>query len=168
MTDVPARPEPLPDSSARFLAAAADAGLVVEPTVFPFGTRTAAQAADAIGCDVASIVKSLVFMVDETPVLVLMPGDQRVDVDKLAREASGKAVRRATLEEVRTHTGYVAGGTPPIGHAEPIPVFADRRLQLTDRVWAAAGTPNTVFPVGVDDLVGAAGARWVDVAEGSD
>lgn len=154
-----------PESTERFLAAARQRGLDPVPTVFPEGTKTAASAAEAIGCDVAAIVKSLVFMVEDRPVLVLMPGDKRVDMSKLAAAFEGAEARRASLEEVREHTGYSAGGTPPIGHRVPLPVVADPLLRRHDEVWAAAGTPTTVFPVATDLLVEIADASWADVAE---
>ncbi len=155
----------LPAATLRFIAEARGVGLDVDPVVYPDGTKTAADAAAAIGCDVSAIVKSLVFMVDERPVLVLMPGDLRVDPGKLARACSATMARRATLDEARTHTGFAAGGTPPIGHPEPLEVLADPRLRRNDPVWAAAGTPTTVFAVGTNRLVEVSGARWVAIAE---
>ncbi|MBT8214827.1 MAG: YbaK/EbsC family protein [Acidimicrobiia bacterium] len=154
----------LPDATVRFLAAAADVGLDPDPTVYPDGTKTAADAAAAIGCDVAQIVKSLVFMVDDEPVLVLMPGDLRLDTQKLGLLLGGTA-RRADLDEVRRFTGYAAGGTPPFGHVYPIPVYADGRLARHPDLWAAAGTPTTVFPIAHDDLLRVTGAASADLAE---
>lgn len=151
----------------RFLAAAGDLGLEVEPVVYPDGTKTAADAAAAIGCAVGAIVKSLVFMADDRPLLVLMSGDHRVDTTRLADAVVAAAVRRATLEEARQHTGFAAGGTPPLGHPERLEVLADRTLLRFHPVWAAAGTPTSVFPVDPERLVTVAGARWVDVAEES-
>jgi Cys-tRNA(Pro) deacylase len=157
----------LPASSQRVVTAARDLGFDMVPTVFPEGTRTAAAAAEAIGCNVAQIVKSLVFMVDGSPLLVLIPGDRRVDLERLAAIAGGEDVRRATLDEVRDATGYAAGGTPPLGHVQPLAVYADATLKSNDEVWAAAGTPTTVFPITTQRLADLSGARWVDVAEGS-
>lgn len=155
----------LPTASLRFVDRASAAGFDVDPFVFPEGTRTAADAAAAIGCDVAAIVKSLVFMADDRPVLVLMPGDLRVNTVKLAMLVGADKARRATLEEVRTHTGYAAGGTPPFGHDTGLEVIADEALRRYREVWAAAGTPTTVFPAEPNDLVAAAGGRWAEVAE---
>jgi len=117
---------------------------------------------------VAQIVKSLVFMADDSPVMVLMSGDRRVDPAKLSAAVGGAVVRRASLDEVRAATGYAAGGTPPLGHVQPLDTVADRSLERNEQVWAAAGTPTTVFPIEVERLVDLAGARWVDVAEGTE
>ncbi len=133
--------------------------------MYPEGTRTAADAAAAIGCEEAAIVKSMVFMADERPVLVLMAGDRRVDTARLAAACGADVTRRASLDEVRLHTGYAAGGTPPIGHPAPLTVLADVSLRRNDPVWAAAGTPTTVFSVAPETLGEVAGATWVDVAE---
>ncbi len=155
----------LPDATRRLLADAARLGIVVEPVVYPDGTKTAADAAAAIGCHVSAIVKSLLFMVDGEPVLVLMSGDLRVDPNKLASLRGGTRAKRATLDEVRAHTGYVAGGTPPFGHPEPLVMYADESLRRNDAVWAAGGTPTTVFEIELDRLIAATDAVWADVAE---
>jgi prolyl-tRNA editing enzyme YbaK/EbsC (Cys-tRNA(Pro) deacylase) len=114
---------------------------------------------------VAAIVKSLVFVLitedgSEEPVLALVPGDLRLDLDALATVAGAASTRRATLEEVRDATGYAAGGTPPFGHETPIRVFADPALRRNDPVWAAGGTPTTVFPISVEDLDRLARPEW--------
>ena len=150
----------LPKASRRLLESVA---LNTEIRVFPEGTKTAEDAARAIGCPVSAIVKSLVFVVDEEPVLALVPGDLRLDADKLAAAAGGAIARRASLDEVRDATGYAAGGTPPFGHASPVRVFADPELRRNDPVWAAAGTPTTVFPISISDLDRLAGPVWVTV-----
>jgi Cys-tRNA(Pro) deacylase len=131
--------------------------------VFPEGTKTADDAARAIGCDVSAIVKSLVFCVDDEPVVALVPGDLRLDTGKLASAAGGEKARRASLDEVREATGFAAGGTPPFGHARPLRVFADPALRRNDPVWAAAGTPTTVFPISLDDLHRLADPVWITV-----
>lgn len=155
----------LPGTSQRVVAAGAALGIAVEPRVFPEGTKTSADAAAAIGCEVSQIVKSLVFMVDDQPVLALLRGDQRLDTGRLAASVDGSEARRATLDEAREATGYAPGGTPPFGHAQPLTVLADEGLRLHDELWAAAGTPTTVFPIGLEDLIRASGARWTVVAE---
>lgn len=155
----------LPDASRRLLDASRRLGLVIEIREFPEGTKTAPDAAAAIGCPVAAIVKSLVFVVDDEPVVVLVPGDLRLDTAKLATAAGGARARRATLDEVREATGFAAGGTPPFAHARPLRVFADRRLRRHDPVWAAGGTPTTVFPIGLGDLDRVVDPVWGDVAE---
>lgn len=138
-------------------------GIDLEIHVFPEGTKTADDAARAVGCPVSAIVKSLVFAVDNTPVLALVPGDRRLDTDKLAVAAEGSEVRRASLDEVRDATGYAAGGTPPFGHTRPIQVFADESLRRNDPVWAAGGTPTTVFPISPSELDRLAEPVWTDI-----
>ncbi|MEX2624502.1 MAG: YbaK/EbsC family protein [Acidimicrobiia bacterium] len=139
-------------STARVVQAAAARGLVIDVRHFPEGTKTASDAAAAIGCPVAAIVKALVFMVGEEPVVALVPGDRMLDPDRLAAVAGGVEVRRAGLDEARAATGFVAGGTPPFGYPKPLRVFADLQLKHNDQVWAAAGTPTTVFPIRTRDL----------------
>lgn len=155
----------LPDATRRLLADAARLGLSITPVVYPDGTKTATDAAAAIGCHVSAIVKSLLFMVDDEPVLVLMSGDRRVDPGKLAALHGAERVRRASLDEVRTHTGYVAGGTPPFGHPAPITIYADDSLRRNAAVWAAGGTPTTVFEIDLGQLAAVTNATWVDVGE---
>ena len=157
--------EPLPPASERVIAAGTALGIIVEPRMFPEGTKTSQDAAAAIGCAVSEIVKSLVFMVDDTPVVALLRGDQRLDPERLSAAVGGTVARRATLDEAREATGFAPGGTPPFGHAQPITVLADEGLKQHVAFWAAAGTPTTVFPLGLDDLIRASGARWVAVAE---
>ncbi|MGH8951341.1 MAG: YbaK/EbsC family protein [Acidimicrobiia bacterium] len=158
----------LPEASSRL--AAAVTGFEMEVRVFPEGTKTAEDAARAIGCPVSAIVKSLVFVVideagGEESVVALVPGDLRLDTALLAKEAGAARSRRASLDEVRSATGYSAGGTPPFGHATPIRVFADERLRRNDPVWAAAGTPTTVFPISLADLDRLARPVWAEVTE---
>lgn len=131
--------------------------------VFPEGTKTAEDAAAAIGCPVSAIVKSLVFTVDGEPVVALVPGDLRLDTQRLAVVAGGASARRASLDEVREATGFAAGGTPPFGHTTALRVFADPGLKRNDPVWAAAGTPTTVFPISIADLDRLARPVWVSV-----
>jgi prolyl-tRNA editing enzyme YbaK/EbsC (Cys-tRNA(Pro) deacylase) len=147
-------------------AAAARLGLDLEVREFPEGTRTAADAASAIGCEVSAIVKSLVFVAGGRPVVALVPGDRRLDTARLAAAAGATGARRATLDEVREATGFAAGGTPPFGHATPVEVYADTALRRHAEVWAAAGTPTTVFPISPDRLAEAAGAAWADLSSG--
>ena len=151
----------------RFMTAAAALG--IEPAVrrFPQGTKTAADAAAAIGCDLGQIVKSLVFSVDGRPVLALTSGANRADVGRLAALAGGDEVRRATPEEARAATGFAVGGTPPFGHPAPVPVFVDRDLLQYDEVWAAAGTPDSVFPLTPEDLVRLTNGQVTDLKEPS-
>ncbi|MFF3565643.1 YbaK/EbsC family protein [Streptomyces sp. NPDC002574] len=149
----------------RFAEALAGLGLEVPVRSFPDATRTAAQAAEAIGCELGQIVKSLIFQADGAPVLVLMDGASRVDVDLVRAELGAAAVRRADADLVRETTGYAIGGVPPFGHRTRTTVLADRQLLRHDTVWAAAGTPHTVFPMAPGDLVRHAGATLADVRE---
>ncbi len=149
----------------RFLSAARRVGATPEVRRFPQGTRTAGDAAAAIGCDVAQIVKSLVFLADAEPLLALTSGANRADVDRLSGVFGGAAVRRATPEEARAATGYAVGGTPPFGHPTAVRTLCDRALLTHDLVWAAAGTPDSVFPLTPADLLRWTGAEVVTLAE---
>jgi prolyl-tRNA editing enzyme YbaK/EbsC (Cys-tRNA(Pro) deacylase) len=141
--------------------------LGVEPRVrqFPEGTKTAAAAAKAIGCDVAQIVKSLVFMADGRPVIAFTSGANRVDPAKLARVAGASETRRASPEEARAATGFAVGGTPPFGHPDSLPAYVDPALLAFQAVWAAAGTPDSVFPLPPSELQRASGAEPADFIE---
>ncbi len=121
-------------------------GLVVEVQVLPDSTRTAAEAAAACGCEVGQIVKSLVFVVDGEPTMVLCSGDRRVTA------VDG---RPASADEAREATGFAIGGIPPLGHDTELPTIVDESLRRFDRVWCAAGTPHAVFETGVAELLGA-------------
>jgi prolyl-tRNA editing enzyme YbaK/EbsC (Cys-tRNA(Pro) deacylase) len=134
--------------------------------VFPQGTRTAQDAARAIGTTLGQIVKSLVFVADGRPVLVLASGSNRVDLPKLAQLAGAASVDRAGADTVREATGFSIGGVPPVGHALPLDVFIDQDLLRYDIVYASAGTPTTIFPIGPADLVRITGGRAVDVGIG--
>ncbi|WP_309058631.1 YbaK/EbsC family protein [Streptomyces sp.] len=132
---------------------------------FPEATRTAAEAAAAIGCELSQICKSLVFAADGAPVLVLMDGASRVDVERVRQELGAGKVTRAKADVVRETTGYAIGGVPPFGHRTRTRVLADRSLLDHDLVWAAAGTPYTVFPMEPKTLIAHAGGTLVDVRE---
>lgn len=122
---------------------------------FPEGTETAADAARAVGCTVGQIVKSVVLAVENGPsetVVVLTAGDHRVDTDALAAELDASRVSLADPQTVRETTGYAIGGVPPFCHDERLPTYVDRTLLAHETVWAAAGTPETVFPVAPDRL----------------
>lgn len=150
----------------RFAAALAELGLSgIEIRAFPDATRTAAEAAAAIGCELAAIVKSLVFEADREPVMVLMDGASRVDVHRVRAELGAAEVKRASADTVRTATGYAIGGVPPFGHATGLRVLADRGLLAHATVWAAAGTPHTVFPLAPKTLIAHAAATLTDVRE---
>jgi len=149
----------------RFAVLAAAAGVEVDVAEFPAGTRTAADAAAAVGCEVAAIVKSLVFMADGRAVLVLTSGANRVDERLLATELGAAEVRKATADEARAATGYAIGGTPPFCHTGDgfDTVLMDPDLLEHAIVWAAAGTPEAVFPLAPTRLRDSARARTVDV-----
>lgn len=131
----------------------------------PDSTRTAAEAAAAIGCTVAQIAKSLVFRGTESgdPVLVIASGTNRVDPQRLAA-LLGEPVEKPDADYVRERTGFVIGGVPPLGHSEPLRTFIDRDLLAFDDIWAAAGTPRAVFRLSPDDLVSMTGGEVVEIA----
>lgn len=157
--------EALHRNTRRVVSAAAEHGLDVEVTRFPAGTRTAADAAAAIGCDVAQIVKSIVLSSDDGPLIVFASGRNRVDYAKVADASGYRGVRRADADEAREATGYPIGGTAPFGHPRPVLTLMDRDLLDHPRLWAAAGTPDTVFAIEPQQLLDASGARLADVAE---
>ena len=132
---------------------------------FPDATRTAAEAAAAVGCELSEICKSLIFAADGVPVLVLMDGASRVDVELVRKELGAAKVTRAKADVVRETTGYAIGGVPPFGHRTRTRVLADRELLRHDVVWAAAGNPHAVVPIAPATLVEHAGATVVDVRE---
>ncbi|GAA2219709.1 YbaK/EbsC family protein [Streptomyces indiaensis] len=152
----------------RFAEALRELGLghlVPQVRRFPDATRTATEAAAAVGCGLSQICKSLVFAADSVPVLVLMDGASRVDLELVREELGADKVTRAKVDLVRETTGYAIGGVPPFGHRTRTRVLADRSLLRHDVVWAAAGTPYTVFPLAPRDLVAHADATLVDVRE---
>ena len=147
-----------PSAGERFAAAAAAMGLDIDVRRFPQGTRTAVEAATAVGCELGQIVKSLVFECDGEPVLALTSGAKRVDTAALGRVLGG-SISRADADTARQATGYSIGGTPPFGHTRQLRTVIDTTLLEYDFVWAAAGTPETVFEISSADLVrGASGA----------
>jgi len=125
-------------------------GLEVEVRTLDDSTRSAADAARAIGCEQGQIVKSLVFVAAERPIVCLCAGDRRVDPDRLAAGA-----RAASADEVRDATGFSIGGVPPLRHDRPRDTVIDASLRRFETVWAAAGTPRSVFSVRTDDLIAA-------------
>jgi prolyl-tRNA editing enzyme YbaK/EbsC (Cys-tRNA(Pro) deacylase) len=122
----------------------AERGLDIEVHELPDSTRTAAEAAVACGCEVGQIVKSLVFVVEGVPTMVLCAGDHRVE------HVNG---RPASADEARAATGFAIGGIPPLGHDNELPTIVDESLRRFERVWCAAGTPHAVFEAGVDELL---------------
>jgi len=151
-------------STSRVVELFAGHGITIETRRFPAGTRTAQQAAAAVGASVAEIVKSLVFEAGGRLVLVLCPGDRQVDLGRLAAACGASQAARADPDRVRWETGYPIGGVPPAGHASPLATFADAELLRHEWVWAAAGTPETVFRVRSADLLRVTGALVADLS----
>ena len=150
------RPHAGPPQNAVATAAAA-AGLHIEIVEYPEGTRTAEDAARAIGCDVAQIVKSLVFEAvgpgADRLVLALVSGANQLDTAKLASAAAAERTRRVDADRVRAATGFAIGGVPPFAHREALGCYVDEQLLAHPVLWAAAGTPRSVFAIAPGDLV---------------
>ncbi|MEL0195217.1 MAG: YbaK/EbsC family protein [Ilumatobacteraceae bacterium] len=147
----------------RVVDAAAALGLEVFPRTFPDGTRTAQEAADAIGVELGQIVKSLIFGVDGEIVLAYVSGANQLDETKLAEAAGGVMCQRVDADVVRSATGFPIGGVPPFGHATPLRIFIDPDLLQYDEVWAAAGTWHDVFGIEPHKLVEASGGAVTDL-----
>ena len=147
----------------RVIEAAREAGLEITTRRFPEGTKTAADAAAAIGVVVGQIVKSLVFGVDNEIVMALVSGSNQLDEKKLAAAAGGSKCSRVDADAVRAATGYPIGGVPPFGHATQLRVFVDPDLLQYDEVWAAAGTWNDNFGANPNDIVRVAGGVVTDL-----
>ena len=141
----------------RVVAAARELGLEIEPRTFPAGTKTAQDAADAIGVELGQIVKSLIFGVDGELVLAYVSGANRLDERLLAAAAGGSACERVDADAVRGATGFPIGGVPPFGHTTKLRIFIDPDLLQFDEVWAAAGTWHDVFGIEPHKLVEASG-----------
>jgi prolyl-tRNA editing enzyme YbaK/EbsC (Cys-tRNA(Pro) deacylase) len=142
----------------RVVSALAEHDIRITPTEFAESTRTAEDAAAAIGTTVGQIVKSLVFMDGEQPVLLLVSGPNRVDITAVGKRL-GMTLERASAEQVRAATSFSIGGVPPIGHPTLLPTWIDADLLSYELVWAAAGTPNAVFPISPADLRRITGAE---------
>ena len=147
----------------RVMEAARERGLEITTKRFPEGTKTAADAAAAIGVSVGQIVKSLVFGVDTEIVMALVSGSNQLDEKKLALAAGGAKCSRVDADAVRAATGYPIGGVPPFGHATQLRVFVDPDLLQYDEVWAAAGTWNDNFGAAPADIVRVAGGVVTDL-----
>ena len=150
----------------RVVAAAKERGLDIVTKRFPEGTKTAADAAAAIGVTVGQIVKSLVFGVDGEIVMALVSGSNQLDEKKLAAAAGGAKCARVDADAVREATGYPIGGVPPFGFPQPLRVFVDTDLLQYDEVWAAAGTWNDNFGAAPADIVRVAGGVVTDLKRG--
>jgi prolyl-tRNA editing enzyme YbaK/EbsC (Cys-tRNA(Pro) deacylase) len=145
---VSSAPSELHPTAAKLQARLRERGLDVAVQMLPASTRTAPEAAVAVGCEVGQIVKSLVFMRDEEPVMVLCAGDRRVAADRLG-------LRAASAEQARAGTGFAIGGIPPLGHDRPLETLIDESLRRFATVWCAAGTPYAVFEADTEALIGA-------------
>lgn len=142
-------------------------GLDIQVQTFVEATSTAPEAAAAIGAELGAIVKSLCFVVDGNAVVVLTAGDQRVDSRKVAAYygVGRKKVKIADADTTIQATGYAPGGVPPVGHATSIPILIDSMLGRYETVYAAAGSPHSIFPVAFDTLVEMTGGQVLDVAQ---
>jgi Cys-tRNA(Pro) deacylase len=147
----------------RVVQAGAALGLTIEPLQFPDGTKTAQDAANAIGVDVGQIVKSLIFGVDGEIVLAYVSGKNQLAEKKLAAAAGATKCARVDADAVRQATGFPIGGVPPFGHTTPLRIFIDPDLLGYDEVWAAAGTWNDVFAINPQRLVEATNGVVVDL-----
>ena len=135
----------------RVMSALAEQDIRVTPTEFAESTRTAEDAAAAIGTTVGQIVKSLIFMHEQQPILLLVSGPNRVDVAAVNKRL-GMELARASADQVRAASSFSIGGVAPVGHPTPLPTWIDADLLSYELVWAAAGTPNTVFPINPEEL----------------
>ncbi len=153
----------LPERSRRVAEALAARGLAGRIRELPASTRTAVEAAEALGCEVGAIANSLVFVADGKPLLVMTSGRHRVDVDLLAERLGKARIRRAKPEEVRAATGQAIGGVAPVGHPTPVETVVDSALADYPRVWAAGGTPHTIFPTNHAELLQVTGGTEVAV-----
>jgi prolyl-tRNA editing enzyme YbaK/EbsC (Cys-tRNA(Pro) deacylase) len=140
-----------------------DAGATGEPVQLADSTRTAAQAAAALGCDVGAIASSLLFLADGAPLLVLTSGAHRVDTAHVAQLLGVSKVTMADADTVRATTGFAIGGVAPVGHPQPLRTLVDAMLADHEVVWAAAGHPHAVFPTSYDELVRLTGGKPVQV-----
>lgn len=154
----------LSPSAQKVQDALSELGLSLQVVELPGSTRTAVEAAQAVGCQVGQIVKSLVFKGkrSERPILVIASGVNRVD-EHLLENLIGEPLGKADAEFVRQHTGFAIGGVPPLGHAEPLTTFIDKDLLNYEVVWAAAGTPHAVFQLDPADLARMAGGQVVEI-----
>ncbi len=147
----------------RVQAALDEYGLEAKVLRLPESTRTASEAAKAAGCDVGAIAKSLLFLADGEPLLVICAGDRRVDTARVAELVGASLVKMAPAQEVRRITGYAIGGVPPLGHTTPIPTLMDNSLLKWPIIYTAAGAHDALFPIDPHRLAEVTGARVEDV-----
>lgn len=154
----------LPESVQRVAQVLTEKGVSSEIRMLEQSTRTAQEAADSIGCSIGQIVKSLVFVANDEPFIALVSGENRVDVKKVEK-LFGVPVRRAMAAEVKSASGFAIGGVPPFGHVREMRVVVDEDLLTHEKVWAAAGHPNSVFPIHPAELTKVSGGQVVDLKE---
>jgi Cys-tRNA(Pro) deacylase len=149
----------------RLQTALRELGVEIQIKELDASTRTAQQAADAIGAALGSIVKSLVFLADGQAVVALVAGDRQADAAKLKKLIGAERVTIANADQVREATGYAIGGVPPLGHQTPLPVWIDCSLSRFETVYAAAGGPRAIFPIPYTQLVALSGGTIADLVE---
>lgn len=151
----------------RVQAALEALGLPGKVTTFDASTHTAQEAADAVGCQLGQIVKTLFFMAEGRPTMVLAAGDRQVDTALLAPilGVGRKRIKMATPDEVVEHSGYAIGGVSPVGWPKAVDTLVDESLQRFTEVWAAAGAANAVFPADTNALVDAIGGQWAAIVK---
>jgi prolyl-tRNA editing enzyme YbaK/EbsC (Cys-tRNA(Pro) deacylase) len=147
----------------RVQAALHDVGVDIKVVRLSESTRTAVEAAQAVGCDVGAIAKSLLFLADGEPLLVICGGDRRVDTELVAQIVGAKSLKMAPADEVRRITGYAIGGVPPLGHDTPMKKLMDRRMLRWPVIYAAAGAHDALFPIEPAVLAEKSGAELADV-----
>lgn len=159
----------LSPSAQKVQRALQEEGLSLQVIELPASTRTAVDAAEAVGCQVGQIVKSLIFRARQTdrPVLVLASGANRVD-EKIIGRLLSEPITKANADFVRERTGFAIGGVPPVGHLQAMLTFIDQDLLQYDEIWAAAGTPHAVFRLTPDDLVRITTGSIVHIAPGGE
>lgn len=162
------RPVSEPSSLARARNFLARHGFADKIMRFEVSTKTAAMAAEAVGCEVAQIVKSLVLMADDGPVLALVPGDRRADMSAIAKALGVDSVRMADPNEVRDATGYAIGGVCPFDLPDSLRVLIDESLGRFGSVYAACGTPDSVVPLSVESLISMTGGSVARVSAQGD
>jgi prolyl-tRNA editing enzyme YbaK/EbsC (Cys-tRNA(Pro) deacylase) len=147
----------------RVQAALREVGIDVKVIHLSESARTSMEAARAVGCELGAIAKSLLFLADGEPLLVICSGDKRVDTARVAELVGAKSLKMAPAEEVKRITGYAIGGVPPLGHAMPLKKLMDNRLLLWPIIYAAAGAHDALFPIEPDVLAEKSGAILADV-----
>jgi prolyl-tRNA editing enzyme YbaK/EbsC (Cys-tRNA(Pro) deacylase) len=162
--------EVLPERSRLVQAALSEAGLSAEVRVLPDSARTAAQAAAALDCEVGAIANSLIFTATDAqgraePLLVMTSGRHRVDTEMLASRLGLRAIGRASADEVRAATGQAIGGVAPVGHPQPVRTIIDSALAAYPQLWAAGGTPHTIFPISYQELIMITGGQVETVGD---